>query len=287
MFLVFVLLFCGITGAVKLIKDYSTERKRRHTAISRGYDTYYDRYGRSVEVDTDIPYSVGVEKRVVKPNGYVIYGDSVRLNEKGDRVIRNLTDEWRNKRIRDRSEWKRLALDNGDEYYKYDLIKSRTNGGYRSCDRRPCFDGYAYEELPKTNVMWANVKTDKKYFALCCTVWNIHIGIILWDLETRNLEIILDRDRIPIEYVKLLEHVKNKSRGLFTKSFFAYHDNGDMMLDVPYNEILKKRIDIGINDINGFRCYWTDSLNNKAINATQDEINNVRRMNKEFFSGVL
>ena len=97
MFVLFMItLFC-IVWVAKAVSDLRDERLNREIAIKNGRDFYINRKGHKVKISPDGDYVYDIRREVSYGKRGIIYGDTVEYNPINGKIIRNLTQEKRNK----------------------------------------------------------------------------------------------------------------------------------------------------------------------------------------------
>ncbi len=184
-----------------LTRDAYTDNRRRNRAKENGDKFWINRYGHKIDTETGIPYSIEV-RPIFKNGHFVRYGDTIYYNPRNGKVIRNKSQEWRDKRALERKQWKTEAINKGEKYYLYDKKKS-VGDGYRAIDKRFEFEGYGFNELPDAPVMYADVNTDQRYFVLCAH----RFGNILVNVDTFKFEKIVDEETLPPDKIEKLKGI--------------------------------------------------------------------------------
>lgn len=254
MFLLFVVIIAIICWFANQIKWYNFDKKREKQARRDGKSRYIDRNGDWVDLETGVPYKIDNGIRISSKEGELFeYGD-VKYVSRSGRTIRNLSQEWRDKRALERAEWKNDAIQRGEKYYLYDLQKDFKE--IRVGDM-PHFEGYKAGDLPEGVPMWASVETNRRYFILSVTA-GMPAGNLLWSVDSRKIEGILDEDVLPKKNVEVLNFImqtvnsykKNWDKYDFKNSYNSgIHDYSPE----PYRE----------NTV--FYLKWSEELHNKEI----------------------
>lgn len=185
--MIMIVLICS-TALWKMITDLHGERDRRRRAIEKGNDFYIDRYGTKVKIcpTGDYCYTLKREIKSYGPNG-IQYGDVVECNPKSGKVIRNLTQERRDKLKELRAQRRREAATKGESYYIYD---------------KNDWDGLRNEDDIASGYEFADTITNDVFL-----VKRTSYGNLLWNVKTKRYERIVDKELLTpkqIQYLKLL-----------------------------------------------------------------------------------
>ena len=230
MFLLFVILFIIIVGLYRLINDYINERKNRKRAIEENRDFYIDRYGRTCEVSTGVPF-----KYIRINSGKKGVYDRAKINARSGKVIRNYSQEERIKMASEAELRRAKAISKGEQFYICEYPYKW--GGASSLEKS--FIGFRSDELPDAPAMFEDISTGKRYLAgeLHTISYSYYknkpkqivggvIGIGLWNVDSRHFEMFYDEEHMTKSgYEECVGRVKNygdlKERSLDTNNYLC------------------------------------------------------------------
>ena len=166
----------------KLISDYRSERYKRKRAIEKGNDFYVDRNGFRIKIspDGDYPSEITRDVHYVAGKG-IVEGDVVERNPYTGRVIRNLSQEKRNKETKQHEASRAAAIKNGEKYYIYN----------------------------KCPLEYCDVDTGDVF-----VITSHREGQLMWNVNTEKYERIVDEEKLPQinrDYLKLLMESENST----------------------------------------------------------------------------
>lgn len=207
MWLLVVIIFMACSGVYKLLRDQHIENKRRDEAIREGRDYYFDRNWYMTDVNTNISYYLKSDYSK----------DSKRMDHKGDcyvinaytgQVMRNITQELRDKYNAEAEVRKQEAIKSGERYYICEYPQKWDGGGqlYKR------FMEYKHEEIPCAPAMFMDLETGKRYL-ICQIYYDEHkrdfkypihrfIGMGMWDVEEKKFVKLYDEENISENNIK-------------------------------------------------------------------------------------
>lgn len=235
MFVLFMItLFC-IVWVAKAVSDLRDERLNREIAIKNGRDFYINRKGHKVKISPDGDYVYDIRREVSYGKRGIIYGDTVEYNPINGKIIRNLTQEKRNKLAAIRAKRREVARKAGKKYYMYDKNE---------------WDGFTNEDQLDWGYEYADVETNDVFM-----VKHTMFGNILWNVNTERYERIVDEELLSpmkVKYLKLLmingnegnlreELRKKKNKYRFAKEFHNEYaiTSDDHYVERAYEDLLK------------------------------------------------
>ena len=204
MWLLVVIIFVAISGLYKLISDLHTEHKRRDEAIRNGEKYYFDRNWNKTDVETGISYYYKSwdSKDSKRPDKK---GDMYMVNAYTGKVMRNMTQELRDRLAAEAQQRKEAAIAAGEKYYVCEY-PSKWDGGGTMYDR---FMNYKYREIPEAPAMFEDIETNERF--LICGIYpyeydkwmkkydysNNLIGMGMWNVRERKFTRMYDEEDMP------------------------------------------------------------------------------------------
>lgn len=173
MFLFFWLIIFIVCWFIHNISETVNEKDRKKRAIEQGRDFYINRKGQKAYVKNGVPFTYYQNYTYSKELGYH-HEDLLVLEANSRKVIRNISQERRDRKELLRKSWLRQAIDRGDEYYRYDIPINYSTLEY---------EGYRRNSIPKAKYIYSHVTNGGRYM-----VYPLKHCRAMYNIETKRID---------------------------------------------------------------------------------------------------